>query len=186
MKGKSSIFVILLLGFLVGAGLMYFLETPEPISLQINEAVAITDREYFDVVHEALQSAKTSIHMVQFELNYYNSTKYKDSNLNILVEDLIAAAKNGVEIKVIVDEYDPDANRVINMLREAGVTAKFDSPKTTTHDKLIIIDGETVIVGSTNWSHFALDKNHEANVMIKSKSLASEFEDYFNELWKES
>ncbi len=172
------------IGVITGIGLMMLF--PEPTSLEYNEVIPITDREYFDVVHEALQNAETSIHMIQFELNYYNSTRYKDSNLNFLVDDLISAAENGIEVKVIADEYDPDANKVINMLRERGAIAKFDDPKTTTHDKLIIIDGEIVIVGSTNWSHYALDRNHEANVMIKSEALASEFENYFEELWKES
>jgi phosphatidylserine/phosphatidylglycerophosphate/cardiolipin synthase-like enzyme len=51
---------------------------------------------------------------------------------------------------------------------------------------MMIIDSQIVLVGSTNWSHFSLDKNHEANILINSKELAKEYEKYFEEIWKES
>jgi phosphatidylserine/phosphatidylglycerophosphate/cardiolipin synthase-like enzyme len=46
------------------------------------------------------------------------------------------------------------------------------------HCKLIIIDGKTVIVGSTNWSYYAIDKNREASVVIRDERIARIFEEY--------
>ena len=63
---------------------------------------------------------------------------------------------------------------------------KLDNPNTTTHTKLIIVDGKIVLVGSTNWSHTAINKNHEANVLIYSEEVAQEFERYFSKIWSES
>jgi cardiolipin synthase len=40
----------------------------------------------------------------------------------------------------------------------------------------LVIDEYITIIGSTNWTYSALRKNHEASVMIKSKSVALAFE----------
>ena len=44
------------------------------------------------------------------------------------------------------------------------------------HSKIFVIDEYITIIGSTNWTYSALRKNHEASVMIKSKSVAIAFE----------
>ena len=45
--------------------------------------------------------------------------------------------------------------------------------------KLLIIDDETVIMGSTNWTYNALTKNHEVSVLIRSPEMAKALTDYF-------
>ncbi|MEK7290856.1 MAG: phospholipase D-like domain-containing protein, partial [Planctomycetota bacterium] len=44
-----------------------------------------------------------------------------------------------------------------------------------THNKILVIDNYITIVGSTNWTYSALKKNHEASVLIKSRSVAESF-----------
>jgi len=39
------------------------------------------------------------------------------------------------------------------------------------------------MIGSTNWSFYAIEKNHEANILIYSPQMAGEFENYFRQLW---
>ncbi|MEM4293468.1 MAG: phospholipase D-like domain-containing protein, partial [Thermoplasmata archaeon] len=112
------------------------------------------------------------------------------NEIKTLVNILVAKAKGGLEVKVFLDT-DP-SNQMITSnntltaqyLRNNGVQVKFDSPGTTTHTKLIIIDSRIVIVGSTNWSYSALNKNHEANVAIIDEKLAEKYEEYFGTLWE--
>ena len=47
----------------------------------------VNDREYFERVFELIDSADKSIHLVMFEIKYYD--KYPDSEVNQLVEKLI-------------------------------------------------------------------------------------------------
>ena len=71
-----------------------------------------------------------------------------------------------------------------NLLTKGGVAVAYDPLAITTHTKLLIIDGKISIVGSTNWTYNALDKNHEASVLIQSSEVASNLQDYFQSVWK--
>ncbi|MEM4546663.1 MAG: phospholipase D-like domain-containing protein, partial [Nitrososphaerota archaeon] len=65
-----------------------------------------------------------------------------------------------------------------------GVPVRLDeSPTTTTHAKLIIIDNETVIIGSHNWTESALTRNHETSIMIQDKETATKLTNYFMRIW---
>ena len=105
--------------------------------------------------------------------------------MNFIVKDLIEAANRGVDVRIVADEFQTE-KAVIDYLRSKGIDIKFDNPKRTTHSKLIIIDRKVVIVGSTNWSYYAVEQNHESNVIIVSDKIAEEFEEYFEEVWGES
>jgi phosphatidylserine/phosphatidylglycerophosphate/cardiolipin synthase-like enzyme len=58
----------------------------------------------------------------------------------------------------------------------------FDSPEKTTHAKLMIVDAQMTLLGSTNWTYYALTNNHEASLLIRSKEVAKELTDYFNQV----
>ena len=115
--------------------------------------------------------------------------EYPDSPSNELINSLIAAKKRGVDINVILDKpyknkkTDNRANeKTATILSRGGVKVYFDSENITTHSKLIIIDGRYVVIGSTNWSYYALSKNNETNVLIDSEQIAKEYIKYFEEL----
>jgi len=55
-----------------------------------------------------------------------------------------------------------------------GIPVYFESPSTYLHAKVAVIDKETVLLGSTNWSQISLTKNIETNVLIRSKDVANE------------
>jgi phosphatidylserine/phosphatidylglycerophosphate/cardiolipin synthase-like enzyme len=46
------------------------------------------------------------------------------------------------------------------------------------HNKLIVVDGERVLVGSQNWSDFGVSKNREAGILVTHAGIA----DYFTQL----
>jgi phosphatidylserine/phosphatidylglycerophosphate/cardiolipin synthase-like enzyme len=59
-----------------------------------------------------------------------------------------------------------DAYRI---LKEAGIDVRFIRPESKMRDKLIVIDGETVIDGSTNWTRKALEENEESASRRRSR-----------------
>lgn len=65
-------------------------------------------------------------------------------------------------------------SRCFKILKDAGIDVKYDELTRYTHAKALVIDNETVISGSSNWSASALSKNFEVNTLIKSKDLAKE------------
>ena len=55
-------------------------------------------------------------------------------------------------------------------------------PETYTHAKAIVIDHETTIFGSTNWSKSALTKNNEVNALVRSKDFANNLISQFDQI----
>ncbi|MBL0059862.1 MAG: hypothetical protein IPP35_12385 [Elusimicrobia bacterium] len=56
-------------------------------------------------------------------------------------------------------------------LRRGGVNV-FYAQGPVLHAKALVVDGKTVLLGSTNWTSAALEKNVEADVLIRSTSVA--------------
>ena len=179
LRLSYAVLIALLIGFAIGASVVKF-SSPELTADYIIEV--INDRDYFPAVHSLLDSAESSIHISMFSLTYY--LEYPDSNVNMLLEDLAEAHDSGLDVKVIVDEWPEDVDKGVAYLEARGVPVRYDSKNQSTHTKLIIIDSTAVVVGSTNWRYYSMDKNHEANVIILSSDIAEDFENYFNTIWE--
>ena len=178
MLKKSVIISLLCLLFMYNSSLGF----------PAKDVQVITDREYFGVVRDSIQKAQSSIKVMMFEASYYE--KYKDSPSNVLIRELVAAKKRGVGVKVILERREGKERTTSrnlntgNLLAKGGVEIVYDPLNVTTHTKLLIIDGTISIVGSTNWTYNALDKNHEVSVLIQSSEVASNLQDYFQSVWK--
>ena len=153
------------------------------------DVTLIQNRQYFPALHQALKEAHQSIRVMMYSARYYR--QYPDSPSNILIQDLVEAAKRGVEVKVILElgiyeEVNRDNREVARLLSKEGIAVALDSPSVTTHAKTITIDGDITILGSTNWKYYSLDRNNEVSVLIRSRELAGEMEAYFDNLWRTS
>ena len=58
----------------------------------------------------------------------------------------------------------------------------YDSPSRTTHAKLMVVDEQIILLGSTNWTYNALSSNNEVAVRIRSKEAAKDVVEYFNKV----
>ncbi len=156
--------------------------TTYPVDIGSDQIIPVIDRDYFPYVHKILSEANDSVHMIMFDVKYYPD--YPDSLENILINDLIKLVKNGTKVKIITDQFLTE-KPVLTYLRKNGIEIKYDTEDQTTHPKLIIIDRKYVFIGSTNWGYYSIEKNHEANVLIYSRKLAEQFENYFEGVWME-
>lgn len=146
----------------------------------------VTDSQYFQTAQKMIRESKESIYVMMFEMGYYEDHPNTPSNL--LVRDLIDAKKRGVKVQVILDVREGEdrttkRNRHTGKILSAGgVEVIYDSLSRTTHVKMMIVDRKLALVGSTNWTYYALTDNHEASVLIRSKEAAKEMIDYFNRI----
>jgi phosphatidylserine/phosphatidylglycerophosphate/cardiolipin synthase-like enzyme len=144
------------------------------------------NRDYFGVVHSLLQGAERSIDVVLYQSRFY--FEYPLSKSNALIVDLVEARDRGVRVRAVLEAADwnlensEDNRDVWEVLREGGVDAYFDPAGTTSHSKLVIVDGRYVVVGSMNWSYYALERNNEATAVVESDRIAKDFEVYFDRI----
>jgi phosphatidylserine/phosphatidylglycerophosphate/cardiolipin synthase-like enzyme len=184
MKRERLYFALLgmLAGVVMGAAayqLGFNNACPSKACVGLADVTPVSDRGYFDAAHKALSEAKSSIHIVAYQIDYY--PKYPDSTINRLVRDLAYARERGVDVKVVFFDASKDA---YDFLKDNDVQVRWAGNETITHAKVIVVDGRTVILGSTNLTHFGLDLNNEADAVITDWNTAGYFENYFENLWK--
>lgn len=143
---------------------------------------------YASVTGDLLARAAASVHAVLYRVSIY--PQYADSATTALVRALLGAARRGLDVRVVIDDCSFYADSAEENLESAiflvqnGIDVRFDAPETTTHAKLLVIDGATVVLGSTNWSYYSVERNVEANVaLVRMPELAAPFERYFEALW---
>jgi phosphatidylserine/phosphatidylglycerophosphate/cardiolipin synthase-like enzyme len=74
----------------------------------------------------------------------------------------------------------------IKAIKHIGIPVYIDNTVTIAHNKLILIDEQTVIGGSYNYSNAAEKRNAENVTFIKSKDLGSQYLSNFKSRLRES
>jgi phosphatidylserine/phosphatidylglycerophosphate/cardiolipin synthase-like enzyme len=160
------------------------LSLPLSFGFPAEDIQLVTDAQYFQVAKKLIQEAKHSIQVMMFEMGYYD--KYPNTPSNLLIKELMNATKRGVKVEVILEVKEGEdrtakRNRHTGkILSDGGVEVIYDPLFKTTHAKLMVVDGRLTLLGSTNWTYYALTNNNEASVVIRSQELAKAIMDYFN------
>ncbi|MBF0518905.1 MAG: phospholipase D family protein [Nitrospirae bacterium] len=93
-----------------------------------------------------------------------------------IAEALVKAKKSGIKIEIILDKSNLSAKySSADFTAHMGLPTYIDSDHTIAHNKIIIIDGETLITGSFNFSKAAEEHNAENLLILKSKELAQTY-----------
>jgi len=150
------------------------------------DAQLITDTNYFPLARKIIQEAKSSIRVMMFEMAFYE--KHPQTPSNLLIKELIAARQRGLKVEVILEVKESrDRTTVRNqqtgkILAAGGVEVIYDSPLKTMHAKCLVVDEQIILLGSTNWTFYALTNNNEVSILLHSPKLAKELINYFNQV----
>lgn len=95
-----------------------------------------------------------------------------------IAKALVEAHKRGVRTEIILDKSQRGANySAADFTAHMGVPTYIDSAHAIAHNKVMVIDQETVITGSFNFTKAAEQRNAENILIIKSRELAKEYVD---------
>lgn len=146
---------------------------------------ALPDREYYDRAKQLISRANSSIHIAVFILKYDPHESIYSDPVNMLLKALVDAKKRGVDVRVVVDDVTKrEYGDTIEYLKVHGIPVRLDpSGNTLLHAKIMVIDGMWVFVGSHNWSESAMHYNKEYSLLVRSRTIASKVESYFEDLW---
>ncbi len=122
-----------------------------------------------------LRNAQSSIDIAVFFLTHKH-----------VVADLIDAYRRGVRVRVIMDATGATNGYTKHeLLRAAGIAVKVENWGGKMHMKSAVIDGETVVTGSMNWTSSGDTKNDENTIIVHSPKLAKQYEAFFEKLWND-
>ena len=90
-----------------------------------------------------------------------------------IAKAVVDAHKRGVKVQVILDRSQrTEKYSSADFLAHAGVPVQIDEKHAIAHNKIMIIDGQTIITGSFNFTKSAEERNAENLLIIRSKELS--------------
>lgn len=105
---------------------------------------------------------------------------------NDISEAIESAYRKGVGIKIITDDdKSSDRGSDVQSLAKIGLKVKIDRSKSHMHHKFCVIDKETLITGSYNWTRSAAEQNQENIIISSEESVVKSYLSEFDKLWQE-
>jgi hypothetical protein len=126
-----------------------------------------------DIISKKILNAKKSILLAMYTLT---NTE--------LIKSLIAVKRTQI-LAIFDEEQLLRFNKIILELNNHDIHFKtVGSSFARMHHKFLVIDGETTITGSFNWTFQANRKNDENLVIINEKILSQKYTAEFDRIWK--
>ena len=181
MKNRSSPGTIILVLFMaVAMGVLLWRQSrqgaahPAPTAQQDGVAV------YFSPLGGCEDAVVSQIHSAQktIDMQAYSFTSKP------IAAALVDAQSRGVHVRAILDKKDSidDKYNLGTYLIDNHVPTFLDGAHAIAHNKIIIIDGKTVVTGSFNFTNQAEHSNAENLVILMDKQvLADAYEHNFEE-----
>jgi phosphatidylserine/phosphatidylglycerophosphate/cardiolipin synthase-like enzyme len=122
---------------------------------------------------EQINAAKKSIYVAMFTLTHAQ-----------IGDALMLAKQRGIDVAIAIDAYTARgaSKKLIHRLEQKGIRFYLSQGKELLHHKWALIDEETLVLGSANWTKAAFSKNHDFLLFLYSlKKTQTEF---LKQLWK--
>lgn len=95
-----------------------------------------------------------------------------------IAQALIEAHRRGVDVEVILDKSQLSERRsLVGLLARAKVPVRVDDAHAIAHNKIMVIDGHTVITGSFNFTQSAEARNAENLLVVRDDAVAAKYRD---------
>lgn len=126
------------------------------------------------------QSCATLIvHAINSSQHHIQVQAYSFTSKDI-ANALIAAAKRGVKVEVVIDQSELVNQSRVWWLLKAGIPVWLDNQVALAHNKVMIFDDRAVLTGSYNFTQAAERNNAENILIIYDKGLA----DLYHQNWQ--
>ncbi len=138
---------------------------------------------YVDAVTALVSSAQRTLHLQFQYIELPKTAGSTSAAFASLVDAVIARQKAGVEVQIIMSEYETAG--YLEQLQAAGLDV-VNSVKiqNNVHNKGIVVDGSSVLVSSQNWSTDGALYNRDAGVVIANSDVAAYFDQLFAHDWE--
>lgn len=150
----------------------------------------INDAGYIPFLRQCISAAKKFIYISSFKIEIIS--KPRGRKLKELFEDLISKAKNGVDVKLLINWHN-DRRSVAktnlfasHYLRKNGIAIRHLKNNRCCHSKLFIFDESTAVIGSHNLSIRSCGNNFEISLMTDDAESIKELSSIFIHSWQDA
>lgn len=93
-----------------------------------------------------------------------------------IAKALVDARKRGVHVEVILDKSQrTEKYSSADFVAHAGIPTYIDAKHAIAHNKIMVIDGKTILTGSFNFTKAAEENNAENLLVIQDATLAAKY-----------
>lgn len=93
-----------------------------------------------------------------------------------IAKALVDAHNRGVDVRVVLDQSQRGEKYTsADFVRNEGIPVAIDSKHAIAHNKIMVIDGATILTGSFNFTKSAEENNAENLLVIRSPELAAQY-----------
>ena len=139
-------------------------------------------RAYFSPGEDVLDAIQTQLNAATKSLDICVFTISDDR----LSDTIKAAYRRRIKVRVITDnDKMNDAGSDILKLEQAGIDIRMDRTRHHMHHKFAVIDGDTLLTGSYNWTRSAARSNQENLLITEDPSAVKAYRREFDRLWEE-
>lgn len=127
------------------------------------------------LVVKTISEAHNSIHVAAYS---FTSDEIADA--------LVDAHNRGIDVDVVLDKSQ-SRGRETRFLKSHGVPTRINYRYSTMHDKFMLMDGNTLEVGSFNYTR-AAEKNNAENVLVVhgAGGVVKDYGKQWEKLWNEA
>lgn len=98
-----------------------------------------------------------------------------------IAKAIVDAHKRGVDVRVLLDKSQrTEKYSSADFVQHAGIAVWIDAKHAIAHNKIIILDDETTITGSFNFTKNAEENNAENLLIIRDKAIAEKYIENWN------
>jgi phosphatidylserine/phosphatidylglycerophosphate/cardiolipin synthase-like enzyme len=126
------------------------------------------------VIVDLLDSAKESVDFLAFSFTS-----------NPLGDAVRRADQAGLDVRGVLDEDQGASNlgTELTMFQSEDLDVRLDGNPGQMHEKVFVVDGEVVVLGSYNFSRNANETNDENVLIIRNRTIAEEFVREFERIY---
>lgn len=175
--------------FIISAFLLYILDCM-CYNLSVFGGIIILilfNGDYKKYVLPRIAGAVKSVYVSQFKFEPVGVSEI--DSVGCLLNALVKKHKEGLDVKVLLN-YAVGVrgwhalNRfVFQKLYEAGVDVRYLGGSRIVHAKILVVDGETAVIGSHNWCRNSLTRNFECSVVLPDIQGAEYVRSFFCEVF---
>lgn len=102
-----------------------------------------------------------------------------------IAEALTESKNRGVDVKIILDKSNKrDQHSQMRFVSKRGIPVRIDTKVDIAHNKLILVDDYSVLMGSYNFSRAAYKRNAENVLIIPGRNLSKVYMNNWNHRWE--
>jgi hypothetical protein len=153
---------------------------PLRLDRRIKVQPLLTPDNYAENALKLIQSAKKSVWYQNQYINF-RGTNEDFNEFRLLVNALKEKIDDGLDVRIIC--RDMMKQESVDVLIGLGFPRKVMRFQPACHNKTIIVDGQTVMFGSHNWSNEGVKTNRDASLIFYDKEIAEYLAEVYEYDW---